>query len=99
MVIKKIKLISSIILGAASISHAATFSSNNIVVNNFKCTPVDNVSYSNDDLVTTENIYMAVLMSWLAHEPSPEQRNKQLSNWGFDKSKALGRISLVTEVL
>lgn len=91
MVIKKIKLVSSIILGVASISHAVTFSSDNIVVNNFKCTPVDNVSFSNENLVTTENIYMAVLMSWLAHEPSPEQRNTQLSEWGFDNSKSFGK--------
>jgi hypothetical protein len=93
MLFKKIsEVVTSMIIITVFSYHAKAndFSSDNIIVNNFKCTPDTNITFSSTTLDTPETMYLSMLMSWLAHEATPEKRATQLRAWGFNKNQDFG---------
>lgn len=85
MKIFKTSLLALIIMTPSISKGQASFSSNNIVVDNFKCTPDQNINFNLESLDSTGNLYLTLLSSWLAHEKEPSNRKKQLEAWGFER--------------
>jgi hypothetical protein len=84
-------LVSSVIALSpiSAIANTATFSTENIVVDNFKCIP--NAVSVFDEKESSANHYMSIISAWLSHERTPEKRVKQLKAWGFKKSFDIGK--------
>ena len=67
------------------------FSTENIIIDNFKCIPNKKINFSVSPESSESQYYMSIISAWLSHERDPQKRARQLEKWGFEKSTDFGK--------
>ena len=77
---------------------ANKFSSSNVVVENFKCLPEKNSRFDPNTASSTDNLYMMMLASWLAHEKKSESRENSYTHGVLTSMLTYSEIHTGTEL-